>query len=428
MARRRSLRLRVAIACAGLGAALSLLFSLGIWFAAHDVSQRLMDETLKAELEDYMARRERNPNSLPPATASLRGYLVTPKSAASDLPPQVRSLGVGQHEIELDGMPWRAAVAEKDGSRYVILFDELRQKRRQHGFLGYLVAGAALMTLLAAVGGLWLAGRVIAPVTELARAVADAGAESPPRLPAIAAATAPGDEIDELAHAFERYLARLAAFVERERSFAADASHELRTPLAVIRGAAEVLAEDPALSSAQRERVARIERAAEEMGQLIEALLLLAREEAHPPLAPPDARCDARQIAVACIERYRALADSRGTALRLAAPATVELRGSSALFTIVLANLVHNAVTHTRDGEITIRLGPAALTVQDSGSGIRDEALSRVFQRHYRGPDSTGAGIGLFLVKRICDRLGWRVELQSDRVGGTSATLHFIPS
>lgn len=424
MARRPSLRLRVAIAFAALGAVLSLLLSLGIWFATLDVSQRLMDQTLKAELEDYMARRARNPNSLPPATASLRGYLVAPGSVGSDLPPQLRTLAVGQHEIELDGIPYRAAVAEKEGSRYLILFDEVRQKRRQQRFLGYLIAGAVLMTLLAAVGGLWLAGRVIAPVTELARAVADAGPETPPRLPAIAAATAPGDEIDELAKAFERYLARLAAFVERERSFAADASHELRTPLAVIRGAAEVLAEDPALSPAQRERVARIERAAEEMAQLIAALLLLAREED----SPLDESCDALRIAAACVERYRALASSRGTTLRLDAPAAVELKAPPALFAIVITNLVHNAVAHTRNGEVAVALDPAALTVRDSGSGIRDEALGRVFERHYRGPDSSGAGIGLFLVKRICDRLGWRVELHSDPIRGTTATLRFPPS
>ena len=67
MARRHSLRVRVAIAFAGLGAALGLLLIAGIWFAAHDVSQRLLDQTLKAELEDYMARHARNPNSLPPA-------------------------------------------------------------------------------------------------------------------------------------------------------------------------------------------------------------------------------------------------------------------------------------------------------------------------------------------------------------------------
>ncbi|MDP3515066.1 MAG: HAMP domain-containing sensor histidine kinase [Sulfuritalea sp.] len=424
MARRRSLRLRVAMAFAGLGAALSLLLSLGIWFATLDVSQRLMDQTLTAELEDYMARRARNPNSLPPAAASLRGYSMASGSSGADLPPSLRALPAGQHEIELDGIPYRAAVAEQDGSRYVILFDEVRQKRRQQRFLGYLVAGAVLMTLLAAVGGLWLAGRVIAPVTELARAVTDADPESPPRLPAIAAAAAPGDEIDELAHAFERYLARLAAFVERERSFAADASHELRTPLAVIRGAAEVLAEDPGLDSGQRERVARIERAAEEMAQLIAALLLLARED----YAPLDETCDATRLAAACIERYRTLAASRGTMLKLDAPATVELKVPPALFAIVIANLVHNAVAHTRDGVIAVALDPASLTVRDSGSGIGDEALARVFERHYRGPESAGAGIGLFLVKRVCDRLGWQVALQSDLEKGTTVTLDFTTS
>jgi signal transduction histidine kinase len=427
MTRRRSLRLRVAMAFAGLSAALSLLLSLGIWFATLDVSQRLMDQTLTAELEDYMARRARNPNSLPPAAASLRGYSMESGSSGStgaDLPPALRTLPVGQHEIELNGIPYRAAVAEKDGSRYVILFDEVRQKRRQQRFLAYLIGGATLMTLLAAIGGLWLAGRVIAPVTELARAVAGADPESPPRLARIAAAAAPGDEIDELAQAFDRYLVRLAAFVERERSFAADASHELRTPLAVIRGAAEVLAEDPGLDAAQRERVARIERAAEEMAQLIAALLLLAREEG----TPQDESCDARRLAAACVERYRTLATSRGTTLKLAAPATVELKVPPALFAIVIANLVHNAVAHTRDGEISVTLDPASLTVRDSGSGIGDEALARVFERHYRGPDSAGAGIGLFLVKRVCDRLGWQVALQSDLEKGTTVRLDFTGS
>ena len=64
MRRRHSLRSRVALAFAGLGAALALLLTVGIWFAAHDVSRRLIDQTLRAELEDYMARRARNPNSL----------------------------------------------------------------------------------------------------------------------------------------------------------------------------------------------------------------------------------------------------------------------------------------------------------------------------------------------------------------------------
>ncbi|HEX8987360.1 MAG TPA: hypothetical protein VF816_05320, partial [Rhodocyclaceae bacterium] len=66
MLRRHSLRFRVAFYFAGLGALLSLLFAFGIRLAAHDVSQRLIDQTLNAELDDYMARRARNPRSLPP--------------------------------------------------------------------------------------------------------------------------------------------------------------------------------------------------------------------------------------------------------------------------------------------------------------------------------------------------------------------------
>lgn len=420
MSRRHSLRLRVAFAFAALGAALSLLLTIGIWFAAHDVSQRLLDQTLDAELEDYMARRARNPNSLPPATASLRGYLGQSGTGAG-LPPTLAGLAPGRHEIALEQISYRVAIADRDGERYVVLFSAEHQQQREQHFLAYLIAGAALMTLLATIGGLWLAGRVIAPVTELARAVGQADPEHPPRLAMMASAATPGDELDELARAFDHYLARLTAFVERERAFAADASHELRTPLAVIRGAAEVLADDPALDATQLERVARIERAAAEMLELIDALLLLAREEDSPIEAP----CDAVRITADCVERYRPLAAARETTIGLDAPTPILLPVPPALFAIIVANLVHNAVAHTRAGHVAISLDEAALTVRDSGSGIRDEALGRVFERHYRGPDSAGAGIGLSLVKRICDRLGWQIGLRSRHDEGTVATLGF---
>lgn len=419
MNRRRSLRFRVAIAFAGLGALLSLLLTVGIWFAAHDVSRRLMDQTLKAELEDYMARRARNPLSLPPDTAGLRGYLVEAGSSGEALPPALRGLAVGQHEVELEGLPFRIAVAERNGDRYLILFNEERQRLREGRFLGYLAGGGLLMTLLAAVGGLWLAGRVIAPVTEFARAVRSAHPEDPPRL---AESHPTEDEIGELARDFDHYLHRIAAFLERERAFAADASHELRTPLAVIRGAAEVLADDPGLTPVQAERVARISRAAAQMTELIAALLLLAREES----TPIETACDAVQIARDCIERYQPLAQPRGTRLSLEAPAAVRLPVPAAMFAIVVANLVRNAVAHTSEGSIVVRLDATHLQVQDDGVGIRDREIGQVFDRYYRGAASSGAGIGLALVKRICERHGWQIALECPPAGGTVATLRFV--
>lgn len=420
MRRRPSLRLRVALAFAGLGAVSSLLLATALWFAAHDVSRRLMDETLDAEMADYMARRARNPHSLPPATASLTGYFVDATAAVPDIPSSLRSLPPGRHEIILDMIPYRVQVAAQDNARFILLFNETRQQRREEGFLLYLVGGALCMTLFAALGGSWLARRVIAPVTQLARSVSDAQAHPRPRLATGLPADEEADEIEELARAFDRYVERLAAFIDRERAFAADASHELRTPLAVIQGAAEVLAEDPELTTAQRQRIARIERAALEMTELITALLLLAREED----VELEADCDARRVVIDNVERYRPLAANQGTTITLDAQA-VTLAAHPALFAIVVANLIRNAVTHTRASVISITLDATTLTVHDDGVGIDDAVQDRLFERHARGPQSTGSGIGLSLVKRICDRLHWRIELRSGPASGTTVTLSF---
>lgn len=417
MRQRHSLRVRVALAFAALGATLGLIFAVGIRLAAHDVSQRLMDETLAAELSDYMARRARNPQSLPPATANLSGYLIRPGEPTPRLPEGLAQLPSGRHEIAIDGTPYRVAVANSGNERFILLFDETRQQRREQRFLVWLIAGALLMTLLSALGGYWLAGLGIAPVTELAQAVGRADPENPPRL---ARSAGPGDEIDELTQAFDRYLTRLAAFIERERNFAADASHELRTPLAAIRGAAEVLADDSGLTDAQSARIGRILRATEEMGELIAALLMLSREETAPVEAP----CDAGRIARHCIERYRSQAARQDTHLALEAD-EVLLPVPAAYFAIIVANLVHNAVAHTRNGAVTIRLDPRQLVVADTGSGIPAADLAHVFERHFRGGASTGAGIGLSLVRRICERLDWQVSLDSHPVEGTTVTVHF---
>ena len=420
MRRRHSLRFRVAAAFAALGALLSLVFAVGVWFAAHDVSQRLMDQTLKAELDDYMARRARNPRSLPPDTATLRGYVAAAGEGFAGIPAAVRGLSPGKHEISIDGAPFRVSVADQTagGDRYYILFNEERQRRREQQFLGYLVAGALLMTLLVAAGGHWLAGQVIAPLTELARKVGQAPTENPPRL---SAEDSPRDEISELTRAFDRYMARLSAFIERERTFAADASHELRTPLTVIRGASEVLAEDASLTQAQARRVARIERAAVEMSALISALLLLAREDD----TPVDESCDCDLLVRQAVERYRTLAVQRSNSIEVSIEMPVRLEVAPALFSIVVGNLVRNAVSHTEGGSVVVRLCADRLVVADTGIGISNEEIGRVFQRYYRGASSSGAGIGLSLVKRICDRQHWEIELESRAGGGTTAILRF---
>ena len=192
MRRRHSLRLRVAAAFAWFGGLVSLLLASGLYFAAHDVGQRLIDETLRAELEDYMARRQRNPQSLPPASVTLHGYVAVAGATDPDIPAAVRNLEPGRHEIDLDDVRYRVAVADAQELRFYLLFNETRQQAREQRFLAYLAGGALTMILLSAAVGLWLAGRVIAPVSDLARQLGTANPDAPPPARDLAARPAHG--------------------------------------------------------------------------------------------------------------------------------------------------------------------------------------------------------------------------------------------
>jgi len=419
---RSSLRYRVAFSFAWFGALVSLLLAIGLYFSAHDLGKRLIDETLQAEMEDYLARRARNPHSLPPNTLSLRGYVVAPGDTQTEVPDAVRNLPLGRYEMQLDGMPHRAIVTRRDGLRYVMLFNQGPQIQRENRFVFYLAGGILIMVLLSAAGGYWLAGRVVEPVVRLSKEVGDASPEG--QSPALSEHFTE-DELGELARAFDGYLSRLRAFIDRERSFTADVSHELRTPLAVIQGATEVLAGDPHLNPKQKQRIDRIERAGRDMTELTTALLLMAREETAG--AQPDEQCAVKDVVRDCVEKHRHLIEGRPAALDLSIEAEPALPAERTLLAIVIGNLIRNAFSYTETGKIVIRLQADRLVVSDTGIGIKADELARVFQRYYKGSASKGAGIGLSLVKRICDRYGWEVQIESRENEGTTAQLIFSP-
>lgn len=420
---RRSLRYRVALAFAVFGGFVSLLLAIALFLASADLERRLVDEALTAELEDYVTRRQRNPHSIPPATATVRGYVLSSNNPSDDIPSAVQELEPGRYQLVLEETPYHVSVADRGGERFFLLYDETRLQRRERHFMAFLAAGVLVMMLLSAGGGLWLAGRVISPVTELAQRVRQL---SPQAQPVPLADDFPHDEVGELAQAFDHYLTRLQAFIERERFFTADVSHELRTPLAIINGAAEVLLADNSLPNAARERVARIARAAREMSKLISALLILAREEKG--VAPPQGCCKIEEVLRDVVEKHRYLLKAKPVEVDLDIQAHPSLSAERAVLVIVLGNIIRNAFSYTDQGIIRISLEAQSVTVEDTGSGICEDELSHLFERYHRGQSSTGAGIGLSLVKRICDHYGWRIAIESQEGRGTQSRLFFASS
>lgn len=414
----KSLRFRVAASFAAIGGLASLIIAGGLYLFMRDAGITLIDDTLTAEVQDYLARRARNPYSLPPATATLSGYVYPASPGESPLPAGLIPLQPGRHDLNLAGVAFRIAIIDRNGFRYYLLYNKVHFNQQQKRVALYLVAFVTLMMTIAGAMALWMAERVIAPVKDLARRIRGL---NPDGLMSNLAADFPNDEVGELAQTFDQTLSRLAAFIDRETAFTADISHELRTPLASIRGAAEVLLTSPELSGAERERVERIERSAADMAELSSALLTMAREK-------DEARREAIDVAALVtesVDRHRYLLKNKSVEVQLKLGEQPRLAVNPQLFASVVGNLIRNSFTHTEKGKVWLELNAHQLVIADTGIGIPGDQLSRVFTRNFKGKKSKGEGIGLSLVKKICDRYGWRIELSSQPGEGTRTTLTF---
>jgi signal transduction histidine kinase len=418
MARLHSLRARIALYFAAFGALLSLVMAVMVYQSAHDLSVRLIDETLTAELDDYIARRERNPLSLPPSTVTLQGF-VRQAGDTDGVPDYLAKLPPGRHQLRVGTLSYQAAVLDRDNVRYYLLYDISLQLKRERRFAQQLSIAAVAMTLLSAVlGGIVLSGAATAPVRDLAARVRH---RRPEDWGQPLAEHFHDSEIEELAGVFDRQLSRMRAFMERERAFGADMSHELRTALAVILSATEVLLDDATLNEKQKARVQRIDRAAHDMAELGTALLLMARED-H---AQTGGGCQVAAVVEEAVEKQRHILASKPVAVDVQTDPALVVDADCGLIDILVSNLVRNAFSYTDAGSVTVHQDSRSLVISDTGRGIPADAIDQAFLRHFRDISSTGAGIGLSLVKRICDRYGWQVRLESGERQGTTVTVVF---
>ena len=150
--------------------------------------------------------------------------------------------------------------------------------------------------------------------------------------------------------------------------------------------------------------------AAQEMQDLIDAFLALGRAPnasaaRHPP-------CLVNTVLHAEIERLRAQAGA--PAIVLDERTVLTLPCPAPLLTVAVRNLLDNAARYAPDGQVHITLQPDVLTVDDSGEGLADADIARAFDRHQRLAVDVpnGEGLGLAIVQRICERLGWQVQAQ----------------
>jgi two-component system, OmpR family, phosphate regulon sensor histidine kinase PhoR len=211
------------------------------------------------------------------------------------------------------------------------------------------------------------------------------------------------------------------------RDFIANASHELRTPVTAIGGAAETLLagalEDPV---AARRFTDIIVRHAERLSRLTQDMLHLSRIEAgHWPMHLE--RVDVAPLADELVELHRDRATDRGLTLGEEVPPGLAVRADARALEQVLVNLLDNAIKYTPAGgavklAATQEGARAVLSVSDTGAGIDQRHLPRLFERFYRvdpgrSRDQGGTGLGLAIVKHLVQAQGGEVGVESGGAG-----------
>lgn len=406
MKRFDSLRTRVVKAYLLFSLGCTIIFAVATAIVVEGLEIKLVDQRLR-EVANWAAPRLAGgmPVEMPAGISFLHGDAI---------PSSLRNVGEGIHELEVDGVNLHV-YASRTGDRPFVVVDHDSDYEAVELAVYSLVAAVFLgFAAMSWFLGRFLARRIVTPITDLSAAVSARRAQ----LPLLESQ----DELGTLARAFAGHTAELQAFLDRERFFTGDVSHELRTPLTVIAGAAEILQagtrDQPALQAAAE----RIERAAHDASHSVSMLLLLARA----PEAIPTEPLAVAQVISAEVARYQALVahkpvqlvDGRGPDFIVQAP--------RALLAAALSNLIRNACLYTEQGSVTVSCAGRSIYVRDTGPGLPAATLAMLAgdAPAVRLPGSAGTGLGLMLVRRICQYLGARISAASDG-SGTTITLHF---
>jgi two-component system sensor histidine kinase VanS len=283
----------------------------------------------------------------------------------------------------------------------------------------------AFLLVFGLLGGWFLAGRMLAPVTRITDATRIAATGSLAhriRLPGRS------DEFRELADAFDAMLARLEAHVAEQQRFAANASHELRTPLAITQTLLDVARNDPNRDSGELDERLRAVNA--RAIDLTEALLLLSRADQR---SFSREHADLSLLAEEATETLLPLAEERGLTIETFGEETPTI-GSAALLLQMATNLLHNAIVHNLPEQGTVWVTTSAdprnvvLTVENTGETLTPQVVATLDEPFQRGTrrirtDHAGVGLGLAIVRSITQAHDGTLTLTPRAAGGLCVTV-----
>jgi two-component system OmpR family sensor kinase/two-component system sensor histidine kinase QseC len=342
--------------------------------------------------------------------------------------PMPRGVATGYTDAALAGIDWRV-YTQVEPARTVQVSQqiEVREEAAAQASLNAIIPIALLIPLSWLVLN-WIVGRIIGRLDRVAADIAARDAESTEPIPAGAAPV----EILPLITAMNDLVLRLQAALHQQRRFVADAAHELRTPLAAISLQVGNLMAAIGTEGKYAQRIADLQAGSARASALVGQLLRLARVEFGVAL-PQKQPIALLPLVMESLGRCAPLAEHKSIDLGLDQSGDAVVEGVEDEIRVLVDNLLDNAIRYTPGGgtvDVILRAGGSAptLEVRDTGPGIPDASLTRVFERFYRAssPDIGGSGLGLAIAKAAADHNHVSLTLanRTDR-SGLRATLVF---
>lgn len=402
---------------------ISLVTVAGVFAAQFLVQNVLMRAALEGEAQHFWELRAENKQVALPNTLNLLAYLSINQDMSA-VPHSLHKLQPGLQRAALNEATPIVYVEDRGTDRLYLIFDEVNVAKLSFLF-GVLPLACVLVVLYLLA---WLAYRqshkAVSPLVTLAKAVenVDFSERDWIDIELDDLRDNPGLEVSTLVHAMDSFADKLSDYIERERNFTRDVSHELRTPIAVLRGSLELI-ERKYTSAGSDEKLQRMYRTLVDMEALIETLLLLARNQ---DADMQESALIVNDLLEQEVDMMRNIHKDKPISIDVEEAGILELEGPERVLRILIGNLLRNACNYTPKGVISVRVRSNGISIADSGVGIDQQKLSDVFKPYYRGDQekqSSGYGLGLTIVKRLCNRFGWRLTIASKMGEGTEVFL-----
>ena len=408
---------------------ISFVTLLSVYGAAKVVENVLIKEALEGEARFFWQHYEKNPNLNLPSTLNLTGYISDlSDSENSNIPDGIAKMPVGYQRLDGHEKSPLVHVSEKYGKRLYLVFEEGQVSRLAFYFGIAPLAFVLLIIYLPAWISYMLSKRAISPVVKLAKLMEEktVNERSDIRLNFSDIEKRADAEVLILLDAFEQYADQVEQYVQRENNFTRYASHELRTPLAVLKGSVSLLSKHQ-LSEQQQKIVLRMKPMILEMEELLEALLLLSKDQ-EPKIS--DEPISVNLLVKQQLSQIKRLFEHKEIQVEQLNVADLKRKVPERLLAICINNIVMNAFNYTEKGTIQVSINQTGISVSDTGKGIEAESLKRIFEPFFRADrddnEVKGFGLGLSIVQRICEQMGWQVSIESQPQHGTQVTLQLI--